>query len=146
MKESPTAQSEQVMEGLFRTWDSHLRSDVIAFGVGAGLAHGPGGDAIAGAAMHLGSGQSQLPHWILVQTDESGLLLFSSDKQGAKGHRLLGASRGTFRASLHRNIGQVQLMVFIPGQPSIALRGKAVLGRRKQIRVARAVVEMAKAS
>jgi hypothetical protein len=37
-------------------------------------------------------------------------------------------------------------MVFVQGQPSIALRGKVGFGGRKQIRLARAVLDLAKTS
>jgi hypothetical protein len=133
-------------DGLFRSGDSHLLSDIGAFGVGVGIAHGPGGDAAVIAASELGLGRSQQPHWILVQADEDTLLLFASDKRATKGRLLLEASRGTFRASLHRTIGQIQLMVFVQGQPSVALRGKAGFGRRNQVLVARADLDLAKAS
>jgi hypothetical protein len=96
--------------------------------------------------MDLGPGRSQPPHWILLRTEKNDLHLFASDKRGKEGRRLLGASRGTFRASRHQNLGQVQLMLFLPGQPAIALKGKAAFGRRNQVRVARAVLEMAKES
>jgi hypothetical protein len=136
----------EMKDGLFRSRDSHLLSDIAAFGVGAGFAHGPGGDAAVIAASELGSGRPPQPHWVLVQADEDTLLMFASDKRGRKGRLLRKASRGTFRASLHRTIGQIQLTVFVHGQPSVALRGKAGFGRLKQVRVARAVVDLAKAS
>jgi hypothetical protein len=56
----PTAESEELKEGLLRSRDSHLLSDIAAFGVGAGVAHGPGGAAPVVAAAHLGSGGSEM--------------------------------------------------------------------------------------
>ena len=143
MVEPLTAGSEIVLEAVFRSWDSHLLSDIAAFGVGAVGAGGPEGEVVAGAVAHLGSRPSQLPHWILVHTDANGVSLFASDTRGTKGRQLLEAGRGTFRASLHRSIGQVQLMLFVPDSPSVALRAKSGPRRRTTLQVARTVLALA---
>jgi hypothetical protein len=134
------------MEALFHSWDSRSLSDIVALGLGAGVAQGPGGSTVAGAVLDLGPGAAKSAHWILVRTEENDLYLFASDKRGKEARPLVGASRGTFRASLHQNFGQVQLILFLRDQPAVTLKGKAWFGRRNQIRVARAVLEMAKES
>lgn len=131
------------LEATFRVSEWHLLGDIGAFGVGAIIAAGPGGDLTAGAVTHLGSGRSELPHWVVVHTDADGLRLFAADRRGSRGQKLVRASPQTFRASLHRNLGQFRLVLFIPEWPSIALRGRSWPGSRA-LQVARAVVEMAK--
>jgi hypothetical protein len=134
------------VEALFRTWDSHLFRDIAAFGAGATMTTSPGGDKVAGAVVGLGSTGSDLPKWVLVHADAEGVCLFASDKSGSKGRELLAAAPGTFRAAQHRTFGQVQLMLYMPEQPSVALRSKSGLRSRAPARLARAVMDMAKVS
>jgi hypothetical protein len=146
MAEPPSAEPDAGSQALFCSWDSHLIANIVAFGTGLTAMSGGGGSPAVGAVADLGPRGSQLPHWILVQTDEHGVSLFASDRSGTKGRQLVEASRDTFRATLNRNIGQILLMLFVPGHPSIALKGKWGPLHREPIRVARAVMTMAKVS
>jgi hypothetical protein len=142
--QKPTGGTDEAPAALFRSWDSHLLASIAAFVVG--VLGGGGGGSSAGAAANVGSLPPQLPRWILVETDALGVRLFASNRSGAKGGQLLEAGQGTFRASLHRNVGQIQLMLFVPEERSVALKGRWGPFRRGPIRVARAVVGLAKAT
>jgi hypothetical protein len=99
-----------------------------------------------GAITSLGSQNPQLPHWVLLQTDEAGIHLFASDRDGARRGLLLEAAAKTYRAALHRSIGQIVLMIFVLDQPPISLKGRWGPVARKPIRVAREVIALAKKS
>jgi hypothetical protein len=134
------------LETLFRTSDSHLLGDVVAFGVGAAMTTAPGVDVAAGAVTQFGPTRSHWPSWVLVHADAGGIRLFASDKKGTKGHQLVVAAPGTYRATLHHTVGQVQLLLFVPQQPSVTLTNRSGLRSREPMRLARAVIEMARAS
>jgi hypothetical protein len=134
------------LEALFRISDSHLLSDVAAFGIGAAMTTAPGVDVAAGAVTQFGSTRSQWPTWVLVHADAGGIHLFASDKKGIKGRELLVAAPGTYRATLHHALGQVQLLLFVSGQHAVTLRSRSGLRSRVPMRLARTVMEMAEAS
>lgn len=141
----PMAGAQQ--EALFRVSDAHLLANIAAFGVGASGAFGVGPTAsAAGMTVNLPGGRSEPPHYVLVQADDKSFRLFASDKRGVKGPQFLEAGRGTFRAALHRLIGQVQLILFVPDRPPIELRGKWGPFRRGPIRIARTVMSLSKSS
>lgn len=146
MDEHAVGEEIDGLEALFRTSDSHLLGDVAAFGIGAAMTTGPGVDVAAGAVTQVGSTRSQWPTWVLVHADGGGVHLFASDKKGTKGRQLLVAAPGTYRAALHHTLGQVQLLLFVPEQPSVTLSSRSGLRSRVPMRLARAVMVMAKAS
>ncbi len=139
----PAHGNDEARTALFRSWDTHRLAKMTSFVVGVMGAGAVGSPAAAGAA-DMGSLPPQLPRWVLVQTDAHGVRLFASNRNGTKGGQLLEAGRGTFRASLHRNAGQIQLMLFVPEERPVALKGRWSPFRRGPIRVARAIVALAK--
>lgn len=146
MEVEAAAEAGGRIEALFRASDSHLLGDVAAFGIGTAMTTGPGVGVAAGAVTQFGSARFQWPSWILVQADEDGVRLYGSDKKGTRGPQLLVAAPGTFRAALYRTLGQVQLSVFVPEQPPVTLKAKSGFRNRVPTQLARAVMDMAKAS
>lgn len=135
--------SGEACEALFRTWDSRLVAAIAALGRGlTGISKGGGSVPPAGTK----SDPAQPPKeqdWVLVRVDDLGVHLFASDRSGARGPVLGEASPGTFRASLYRYIGEIQLILFFPDQDSVTLKGRWTPLQRKPIQVARAVLGLA---
>jgi hypothetical protein len=132
-------------EALFETWDSHLFADIAAMGVGfAAVASGVGmSEATPDLLSFLPNRRSKvLPHRILLRADSHGIHLFASDRKSQRGKLVMEAVPGSFRASLHHNIGDVELLLFFKGYECVALTGKWDPFRRKAMRVAREVTEM----
>lgn len=132
-------------EAVFRTWDSHLLANIGAFGIGVSSALGLGPtSSVAGVVANVPAQHAEGSRWILVRTDADGVHIFASDHRGSEGRRLLDASRGAFRASLHLYVGEILLMLFVPEHPTTSLKGKWGPFNRGPIRVARTVVDLAK--
>jgi hypothetical protein len=132
------------MEALFHTLNSEWISSIVAMGVGAagiasGAAMGPAAGAILGATRRT----ALPPHWILIGVNSKSIRLTSSSRKGEHGALLSEYRAGSFRATLARNIGEVDLVLFAKGHESVALKGKWGPFHRSQIRVARAVVALA---
>lgn len=99
----------------------------------------------AGAIMNFvpGGGKTKtLPHWIVISVDTNTVKLFASDRKGLLGPLLAELQAGTFRASLLRNIGEVDLNIYPKSGSSISLKGKWGPFHRQQMAVARGVVAM----
>ncbi len=147
MTKVPKAAFDAPLEARFRTWDSHLIANVAAFGSGFSDAFGVGVDApIAGVIANVPLQPTTLPHWILVSADDHGIHLYATDQGGARSHLLLEAGPSTFRAALHRYIGEIQLMLFVPQHKPISLKGKWTPTTKQPMRVARATIGLARKS
>jgi hypothetical protein len=132
------------LNAIFRVAKSRLLSDLAAFGAGAALASGPGGEALAAPAIRFGQRPSVLPRRVIVHADVDGIRLLTADKQGSQRRELVEAGHGTFGASFHRNLWQIELVLLIPGWSSISLSGR-IWPRSRALSVARAVEDLAKA-
>lgn len=138
------SESRELSEALFRTSYSRLLRDATSFGVGAAMEVGrPGWDVAVEPVMRFGSKRSTWPDWVLASADADGVHLFASDGNGSRGHQVLTAPPGTFRAKLHRTLGQVHLMLSVPGLPTLSLRSQGSFRTKSQMRLAQAVVGMA---
>ena len=111
------------LEAVFRVHGSHILANVAAFGTGFSSAFGVNATEATGLVTNLPGARSRSSQFVLVRATEEGIALRASDRNGSEGPLLLEAQQGTFRAALHRNIGQFQLFLFIPDQLPIELSG-----------------------
>lgn len=138
--------SDDGLEALFHTWDPQLVADITAMGVGmTGVASGSSMSLATPAFLSfLPTRPSKpLPHWILLRADQQGIHLFASNRKRRRGPLILEAGPGTFRASLHRNIGDIELLLFFITREPISLKGKWGPFHHQPIRVARDLVQLA---
>lgn len=133
-------------EAIFHTWDPKLVADIAAIGVGmAGVASGSAMSLATPAFFDfLPSRRAKpLPHWILLGVDGQGIHLHASDRHRRKGPVVVEAEPRTYRATLHRNLGDIELLLFIKKQEPISLKGKWGPFWHQPMRVARAVLRLA---
>jgi len=145
VEDGPTS-ADGALEAMFHTWDPQLAADIAAMGVGmAGVASGSAMSLATPAFLSFLPTRSSkpLPHWILLRADGQGIRLFASDRKRQKGLLVKEAARGAFRASLHRNIGDIELLLFFGAQEDVLLKGKWGPFRHQPMRVARAVLGLA---
>jgi hypothetical protein len=142
-QKSPRRRFEAPLEARFHSWTPHLIANVAAFGSGFSDAFGVGVNAPTVVA-NVSLQPTTLPHPILVSADKHGIHLYAADQGRARGQLLLEAGPSTFRASLHRYIGEIQLMLFVPQHKPTSLKGKWTPITRQPMRVARAIVGLAR--
>lgn len=105
MTDSPAVKSDdQAMNAVFRTWDSHIAADIAAFGVGFEETLRGG---VAAPVSGMKAKTPRRPQWVLIQVDELGVHLFESDRAEGRGRLIMEAAPATFRASLHRYVGEI---------------------------------------
>lgn len=93
------------------------------------------------STMFPGRRSKPLPHRLVVRTDEEGVKLYASNRKGTKGPLVLDVRSGSYQAKLHRNVGQIELTLFIEGRDPVTLVGKWGPFRRHPMQVARAIVQ-----
>jgi hypothetical protein len=139
----PTS-DEPSLEAPFHTLDSRLIEGIVTMGIGmasiggASSVTGAAADAVHKSLFPARRGKP-LPHRLLVRTDRAGVHIYSSDRKGSRGPLVLEAPAGTYSATLNRNIGAIEVTLFIHGRDPIALMGKWGPFRRQPMRVARAL-------
>ena len=132
-------------EAVFHIPDSHGLASLAAFGAGFSGAFGVPATEAAGVVANLPSKRSKLPHSVLLRVDEElGIALFAVQPNGQEGALLLEAGCGQFGAALHRNFGEIQLLLTFTGQATVDLRGKWNPLVLQPMRVARAAIAVAR--
>ena len=131
-------------EAIFHIPDSHGLASLAAFGTGFSGAFGVPATEAAGVVANLPSPRSKLPHSVLLRVDDLGIALLAIEPNGQEGALLLEAGRGQFSAAVHRNFGEIQLLLSFTGQGTVDLRGKWNPMVRQPMRVARAVIAVAR--
>jgi hypothetical protein len=141
----PSPPADGSVEAIFHTLDSQIVEQIATIGVG--MAAIGGMSSVTGTAANSmlrtvfpARRNKPLLHRLLVRTDETGVKLYASNRNGRQGPLVLDVRSGTFQARLHRNIGQIELTLFINDRDPITLVGKWGPFRRQPMRVAKVII------